>query len=95
MSVTKLWKSFQADWRKARPALLAITEYFCALNMDYFKCIYFICGLLNLTVIPRTFCEMYTSLLNVKQAIDVERKLISYLETYINNELERLEDVKK
>ncbi|KAK1899611.1 Prolyl 4-hydroxylase subunit alpha-3 [Dissostichus eleginoides] len=38
---------------------------------------------------------MYTSLLNVKQAISVERKLINYLKTYIDHESERLEDVKR
>ncbi|XP_031590793.2 prolyl 4-hydroxylase subunit alpha-3 isoform X1 [Oreochromis aureus] len=39
--------------------------------------------------------EMYTSLLNVKQAISVERKLIDYLRTYIDHELDRLEDIKR
>ncbi|MEQ2298248.1 hypothetical protein AMECASPLE_003329, partial [Ameca splendens] len=39
--------------------------------------------------------EMYTSLQNVKQAINVERKLIEYLRTYIDSELERLEDIKR
>ncbi|XP_075956781.1 prolyl 4-hydroxylase subunit alpha-3-like [Anarhichas minor] len=38
---------------------------------------------------------MYTSLLNVKQAIGVERKLIDYLRTYIDHESERLEDIKR
>ncbi|MEQ2158982.1 hypothetical protein GOODEAATRI_017743 [Goodea atripinnis] len=38
---------------------------------------------------------MYTSLQNVKQAINVERKLIEYLRTYIDSELERLEDIKR
>ncbi|GLD53444.1 prolyl 4-hydroxylase subunit alpha-3 [Lates japonicus] len=38
---------------------------------------------------------MYTSLLNVKQAISVERKLIDYLRIYIDHELERLEDIKR
>ncbi|KAK1899491.1 Prolyl 4-hydroxylase subunit alpha-3 [Dissostichus eleginoides] len=38
---------------------------------------------------------MYTSLLNVKQAISVERKLIDYLKTYIDHESERLQDVKR
>lgn len=39
--------------------------------------------------------EMYTSLLNVKQAVRVERKLIEYLRTYIDHELDRLEDIKR
>ncbi|XP_070685651.1 prolyl 4-hydroxylase subunit alpha-3 [Pempheris klunzingeri] len=38
---------------------------------------------------------MYTSLLNVKQAISVEQKLIDYLRTYIDQEVERLEDIKR
>ncbi|XP_008279189.1 prolyl 4-hydroxylase subunit alpha-3 [Stegastes partitus] len=38
---------------------------------------------------------MYTSLLNVKQAISVEQKLIDYLRTYIDHEQERLQDVKR
>ncbi|XP_041797044.1 prolyl 4-hydroxylase subunit alpha-3 [Chelmon rostratus] len=38
---------------------------------------------------------MYTSLLNVKQAISVERKLIDHLRTYIDHEVERLEDIKR
>ncbi|KAI9547859.1 hypothetical protein NQZ68_012876 [Dissostichus eleginoides] len=45
--------------------------------------------------LPITEREMYTSLLNVKQAISVERKLIDYLKTYIDHESERLEDVKR
>ncbi|XP_043976332.1 prolyl 4-hydroxylase subunit alpha-3 [Gambusia affinis] len=39
--------------------------------------------------------EMYTSLQNVRQAIDVERKLIDYLRTYIDSEQQRLEDIKR
>ncbi|XP_056138769.1 prolyl 4-hydroxylase subunit alpha-3 [Lampris incognitus] len=39
--------------------------------------------------------EMYTSLLNVKQVIDVERRLMGFLRTYIDQELERLEDIKR
>lgn len=38
---------------------------------------------------------MYTSLLNVKQAIIVERQLIDNLETYIEHESQRLEDIKR
>lgn len=44
---------------------------------------------------PLSFGEMYTSLLNVKQAINVERQLIDHLETYIEHESERLEDIKR
>lgn len=39
--------------------------------------------------------EMFTSLQNVKQAISVERKLMENLKTYIDQELERLEDIKR
>ncbi|KAM7399106.1 hypothetical protein PAMP_018398 [Pampus punctatissimus] len=46
-------------------------------------------------MIPVSVGEMYTSLLNVKQAISVERKLINYLRTYVDHELERLEDIKR
>ncbi|XP_028275241.1 prolyl 4-hydroxylase subunit alpha-3 [Parambassis ranga] len=52
----------------------------------------FLCSLL---LIHASAGEMYTSLLNVKQAISVERKLIDYLGTYIDHELERLEDIRR
>jgi len=57
--------------------------------------VYFIWALVIVAVIPKSVGEMYTSLLNVKEAISVERKLIDYLRTYIDHELERLEDVKR
>jgi len=46
-------------------------------------------------IAPRSHGEMYTSLLNVKESIGVERTLITSLRTYIDHELERLEDVKR
>ncbi|XP_040047147.2 prolyl 4-hydroxylase subunit alpha-3 isoform X1 [Gasterosteus aculeatus] len=52
-------------------------------------------GLLTVAVVPASLGEMYTSLLNVKQAIGVERKLIGYLRTYIDHESERLDDIKR
>nr|XP_046245498.1 prolyl 4-hydroxylase subunit alpha-3 isoform X3 [Scatophagus argus] len=58
-------------------------------------CICFGLSLLTVAVIPVAVGEMYTSLLNVRQAISVERKLIDYLKTYIDHELERLEDIKR
>ncbi len=58
-------------------------------------CVCFSWGLLTVAVIPVSVGEMYTSLLNVKQAISVERKLIDYLGTYLDRELERLEDIKR
>ncbi|KAI9547875.1 hypothetical protein NQZ68_012892 [Dissostichus eleginoides] len=60
--------------------------------MKYSTCVCFSWSLLTVAVIPVSFGEMYTSLLNVKQAISVERKLIDYLKTYIDHESERLED---
>ncbi|XP_026188225.1 prolyl 4-hydroxylase subunit alpha-3 [Mastacembelus armatus] len=57
--------------------------------------IYVSWGLLTLAVIPESLGEMYTSLLDVKQAISVERKLIDYLRIYIEQEAERLEDIKR
>lgn len=63
--------------------------------MKYSTCVYYSWGLLTVAVIPVSVGEMYTSLLNVKQAISVERKLIDYLRTYIDHELERLDDIKR
>lgn len=53
------------------------------------------CSCSLLTVIHVSLGEMYTSLLNIQQAMSVERKLIDYLRTYIDQELERLEDIKR
>lgn len=63
--------------------------------MNYVKGVYFTWGLLTSALIPVSFCEMYTSLLHVKQAISVERKLIDHLRTYIDYESERLDDIKR
>ncbi|KAM6987961.1 prolyl 4-hydroxylase subunit alpha-3 isoform 2-T2 [Tautogolabrus adspersus] len=63
--------------------------------MIYPTRVYFCFCVLSVAVIHVSVGEMYTSLLNVKQAIHVERKLIDYLKTYIDQELERLEDVKR
>ncbi|KAM3616253.1 uncharacterized protein V6R79_015079 [Siganus canaliculatus] len=52
-------------------------------------------GLLTVFAIRVSVGEIYTSLLNVKQAIGVERKLIDYLRTYIDHENERLEDIRR
>lgn len=68
---------------------------FPALDMKYPAWLCFGWGLLTAAVIPLCVGEMYTSLLNVKQAISVERKLIDYLRTYIDHELERLEDIRR
>ncbi|XP_037533793.1 prolyl 4-hydroxylase subunit alpha-3 [Nematolebias whitei] len=49
----------------------------------------------TLVLIGRCWGEMFTSLQNVKQAIRSERKLIDYLRTYIDQESERLQDVRR
>lgn len=71
------------------------TSLFCALEMKCPTCFYLSWGLLTVAVLPVTLGEMYTSLLNVKQAISVELKLIDYLRTYIDRELERLQDIRR
>ncbi|KAF1394254.1 hypothetical protein PFLUV_G00024630 [Perca fluviatilis] len=63
--------------------------------MKYPTWVCFSWSLLTVAVIPVSLGEMYTSLLNVKQAISVERKLIDYLRIYIDHEFERLEDIKR
>lgn len=63
--------------------------------MKYIACVYLSWGLLTSAVIPGSVAEMYTSLLNVKQAISVELKLIDHLRSYIDHESERLEDIKQ
>lgn len=61
----------------------------------YPTCVYLSWSLLAVAVVPGSVGEMYTSLLNVKQAISVEQKLIDYLRTYIDHEFERLQDIKR
>ncbi|XP_029963479.1 prolyl 4-hydroxylase subunit alpha-3 [Salarias fasciatus] len=51
--------------------------------------------LLSVALAPGCGGEMFTSLLSVKQAISVERKLIDSLKTYIEHELERLQDIRR
>lgn len=53
------------------------------------------CSCSLLTAIHVSVGEIYTSLLNIKQAMGVERKLIDYLGNYIDQELERLQDIKR
>lgn len=48
-----------------------------------------------LTVVHVCAAEMYTSLLTIRQAMSAERKLIDHLRTYIDQELERLGDIKR
>ncbi|XP_026233621.1 prolyl 4-hydroxylase subunit alpha-3 [Anabas testudineus] len=63
--------------------------------MKTFTRVYLSWSLLTVAVLPWSSGEMYTSLLNVKEAISVERKLIDYLRTYIDHELQRLQDVRR
>ncbi|XP_077350362.1 prolyl 4-hydroxylase subunit alpha-3 isoform X2 [Festucalex cinctus] len=46
-------------------------------------------------LVPACAAEMFTSLLDVRQAISVERKLIGYLRTYIHKEWDRLQDIRR
>lgn len=64
-----------------------------ALQMNL--CVYYCWSLVAVAVTPACVGEMYTSLLNVKQAIAVERRLIEHLRTYIDHELERMDDVRR
>ncbi|XP_061733352.1 prolyl 4-hydroxylase subunit alpha-3-like isoform X1 [Nerophis ophidion] len=62
------------------------------------KCVCLLWGCLLFStgsVVPVCVGEMFTSLLNVRQAISVERKLIDELKAYIDHEWDRLEDIKR
>lgn len=65
------------------------------LEMKHLPCVFFSLVLVAWGAVPGSVGEMYTSLQNVKQVISVERKLIDYLKTYIDHELERLADIKR
>lgn len=62
-------------------------------HMKFSACVFW--SLLAAAAMPVCEGEMYTSLLNVKQAITVERRLIDHLRTYIDRELERLDDIRR
>lgn len=62
-------------------------------HMKFSACVFW--SLLAAAATPVCVGEMYTSLLNVKQAITVERRLIDHLRTYIDRELERLDDIRR
>lgn len=51
--------------------------------------------LLAWTSLPLCLAEIYTSLVNVKHAISLERKLIDSLKSYIEQESERLQDISR
>lgn len=63
--------------------------------MKFSACVYYGWSLLAAAAMPVCVGEMYTSLLNVRQAITVERRLIDHLRTYIDRELERLDDIRR
>ncbi|XP_058884297.1 prolyl 4-hydroxylase subunit alpha-3-like [Acipenser ruthenus] len=52
-------------------------------------------GFINLILAQQTLCEMYTSVVNVQQAIAVEKELLKYLNSYIEDETLRLNDLKR
>ncbi|XP_041088998.1 prolyl 4-hydroxylase subunit alpha-3 isoform X2 [Polyodon spathula] len=52
-------------------------------------------GFINLILAQQTLCEMYTSVVNVQQAIAVEKELLKYLKSYIEDETLRLNDLKR
>ncbi|XP_037835223.1 prolyl 4-hydroxylase subunit alpha-3 [Kryptolebias marmoratus] len=54
-----------------------------------------LCFLWTFALIRRSGGEMFTSLQTVKQAIRAEGKLIDHLRTYIDQEAERLQDVRR
>ncbi|XP_041919759.1 prolyl 4-hydroxylase subunit alpha-3 [Alosa sapidissima] len=56
-----------------------------------FLTVWFVTGL----VVISTNGEIFTSMMNVKQAIDTERKLIYHLKAYIEQETERLRDIQR
>lgn len=62
-------------------------------HMKFSACVFW--SLLAAAAMPACAGEMYTSLLNVRQAITVERRLIDHLRTYIDRELERLDDIRR
>ncbi|XP_016101313.1 prolyl 4-hydroxylase subunit alpha-3 isoform X1 [Sinocyclocheilus grahami] len=43
----------------------------------------------------KSFGEMFTSVMSVKQAVFAERQLLDYLRTYLENEIQRLDDIKR
>uniref|UniRef100_A0A8C1VB95 Prolyl 4-hydroxylase subunit alpha-3 n=1 Tax=Cyprinus carpio TaxID=7962 RepID=A0A8C1VB95_CYPCA len=43
----------------------------------------------------KSFGEIFTSVMSVKQAVFAERQLIDYLRTYLENEIQRLDDIKR
>ncbi|CAL9684436.1 unnamed protein product [Knipowitschia caucasica] len=54
-----------------------------------------LCLPLVFTSLPLYCAEIYTSLVNVKQAIIAERKLIDSLKSYIEQESQRLQDIRR
>ncbi|XP_057684992.1 prolyl 4-hydroxylase subunit alpha-3-like [Corythoichthys intestinalis] len=65
-----------------------------SLEMKPMACVLLTCACLC-TLAPTCACEMFTSLMDVQQAITVEKKLIGHLRTYIHKEWKRLQDVRR
>ncbi|XP_019723225.1 prolyl 4-hydroxylase subunit alpha-3 [Hippocampus comes] len=63
-------------------------------EMKLARCLQLAC-LCACALLPTCAADMFTSLLDVRQAIIVERKLIGHLRTYIDEEWDRLQDVRR
>jgi len=48
-----------------------------------------------LYVLDISFCEMFTSMMSVNQAVFAEKQLIDHLRIYIELEIQRLDDIKR
>jgi len=48
-----------------------------------------------LYVLDISFCEMFTSMMSVNQAVFAEKQLIDHLRIYIEVEIQRLDDIKR
>jgi len=48
-----------------------------------------------LYVLDISFCEMFTSMMSVNQAVFAEKQLIHHLRIYIELEIQRLDDIKR
>ncbi|XP_013880673.1 prolyl 4-hydroxylase subunit alpha-3 [Austrofundulus limnaeus] len=55
----------------------------------------YLCFIWTLVLVRRSRGEMFTSVQNVKQAIRCEEKLMDYLRIYIDQESERLQDIRR
>ncbi|MGH0163501.1 UNVERIFIED_CONTAM: hypothetical protein FKN15_045513 [Acipenser sinensis] len=70
------------------------TRTHCGVCILSFKML-LVLGFIILIMAQQTLCEMYTSVVNVQQAIAVEKDLLKYLNSYIEDETLRLNDLKR